>query len=109
MGGGPVPWTTTQLPGIPPPCGVRRSSDLPRHLGAGVAVRKLQRVAQKSPIGFGILAVENRMGPGNHGPFAFLVSAITAYAVAASLMNLPASEAGSRCLLSDVAVHIPVA
>src|SRR2546427_631072 len=36
------------------------------------------------------------------------VSASTAYAVAASLMNLPMSVAGSRCLLRDVADHMPV-
>ena len=30
---------------------------------------------------------------------------VHAYAVAASLMNLPASDAGSRCLLSDTATH----
>ena len=34
-------------------------------------------------------------------------SAITAKAVAASLMNLPASEAGSRCLFKEVAGHNP--
>ena len=37
------------------------------------------------------------------------VRASTAYAVAASLMNLPMSVFGSRCLLSDDAVHAPVA
>ena len=37
------------------------------------------------------------------------VSASTAYAVAASFMKRPASDAGSRCLFSDVANHTPVA
>ena len=37
------------------------------------------------------------------------VRARTAYAVAASFMKRPASDTGSRCLLSDVANHTPVA
>jgi hypothetical protein len=37
------------------------------------------------------------------------VSASTAYAVAASFMKRPASDAGSRFLFSDVANHAPVA
>lgn len=47
--------------------------------------------------------------PGADRRYRAFASASTAYAVAASLMNLPASEAGSRCLLSEAANHAPVA
>src|SRR5262249_21650814 len=38
-----------------------------------------------------------------------VVSAMTAYAVAVSLMTLPGAVAVSRCLFSDEADHFPVA
>ncbi len=47
--------------------------------------------------------------PPDREVYLYRASASDAYAVAASLMNFPASDAGSRCLLSDAARHMPVA